>query len=82
EKVGFSVVEVISNCHVQYGRRNNLGDAVDMLRSYKDNSVTVRQAAALGPEELHDKITIGVLTDRNLPISTEEYEKVRQRAKE
>lgn len=81
-KVGFSVVEVISNCHVQYGRRNNLGNAVDMLRSYKDNSVTVKQAAALGPEKLHDKITIGVLTDRELPISTEEYEKVRQRAKE
>ena len=82
EKVGFSVVEVISNCHVQYGRRNQLGGAVEMLQSYKDNAVTVNRAASLTREELEGKITIGVLADRELPISTEEYEKVRQRAKE
>ncbi|MBV5317466.1 MAG: 2-oxoacid:ferredoxin oxidoreductase subunit beta [Desulfobulbaceae bacterium] len=79
-KPGFAVVEVISNCHVQYGRRNQLGDAVDMLRSFKDSAVTVAKAAKLTADELEGKITIGVLTDRELPISTEEYEKLRQRA--
>jgi len=74
------VVEVISNCHVQYGRRNQLGDAVEMLKGFKKNAVTVTKAAKLSPEELEGKTTIGVLADRQLPISTEEYEKVRQRA--
>ncbi|WP_448873294.1 2-oxoacid:ferredoxin oxidoreductase subunit beta [Desulfobulbus propionicus] len=79
-KPGFAVVEVISNCHVQYGRRNQLGGAVEMLQGYRDNAVTVKQAANLTPEELKGKITIGVLADRNLPISTEEYDKIRQKA--
>jgi 2-oxoglutarate ferredoxin oxidoreductase subunit beta len=81
-KRGFAVVEVISNCHVQYGRRNMLGGAVDMMRSFRDNAVTVRKAATMNTDELEGKITIGVLADRDLPISTEEYNKLRKRAEE
>ncbi len=81
-KPGFAVVEVISNCHVQYGRRNQQGDAVDMLGSFRDTAITVAKAATLTAEEREGTITIGVLTDRELPISTEEYEKLRQRAGE
>jgi 2-oxoglutarate ferredoxin oxidoreductase subunit beta len=81
KKRGFAVVEVISNCHVQYGRRNRLGSAVDMIKSFRDNAVTVKKAASMTPEELEGKITIGVLADRDLPISTEEYNKIRDRSK-
>ncbi|MBM9537572.1 2-oxoacid:ferredoxin oxidoreductase subunit beta [Desulfobulbus alkaliphilus] len=81
-KQGFAVVEVISNCHVQYGRRNQLGGAVDMLKSYKENAITVARAAQLTAEQLEGKTTIGVLTDRQLPVSTEEYEKIRLRAEQ
>jgi 2-oxoglutarate ferredoxin oxidoreductase subunit beta len=79
-KRGFAVVEVISNCHVQYGRRNKLGGAVDMLKSFRDNSLTVRKAAAMKPEEREGRITIGVLADRDMPVSTEEYKKLRKMA--
>ena len=34
------------------------------------------------PEELEDKIVIGVLVDKELPIYQDEYNKVRERAKE
>ena len=81
-KRGFAVVEVISNCHVQYGRRNKLGSAVDMLTSFKEQSVTVSLAAKMSPEELEEKTTVGVLTDREIPISTEEYKKVQKQARE
>ncbi len=80
-KRGFAVVEVISNCHVQYGRRNKLGGAVDMLSSFKEKAVTVSRAAKMSPEELAGKTTIGVLADREIPISTEEYIKVREQAR-
>ncbi len=80
-KRGFAVVEVISNCHVQYGRRNKLGGAVEMIRRFKEQAVTVSRAKRMSAEELEGKITIGVLKDRELPISTEEYKKVRQRAR-
>jgi 2-oxoglutarate ferredoxin oxidoreductase subunit beta len=81
-KRGFAVVEVISNCHVQYGRRNDLGGAVEMITGYRDNAVTVSRASQMTAAELAGKITIGVLADREMPISTEEYAKIRQRARE
>jgi 2-oxoglutarate ferredoxin oxidoreductase subunit beta len=81
-KRGFAVVEVISNCHVQYGKRNKLGGAVDMLTSFKEQAVTVSRAEKMSSEELAGKTTIGVLADREIPISTEEYKKVQKQARE
>lgn len=80
-KRGFSVVEVISHCHTQYGRRNKLGGAVEMLRWQKENAVRVEKAAEMTEEELKGKFTVGVLVDRDLPIYTQEYKKVRAAAK-
>jgi 2-oxoglutarate ferredoxin oxidoreductase subunit beta len=82
EKRGFSVVEIISNCHVQHGRRNKLGGAVEMINGFKERSVTVENAAKMSPEELEGKITIGVLADIEKPISTEEYQRVVEEAKQ
>ncbi|HYA13294.1 MAG TPA: 2-oxoacid:ferredoxin oxidoreductase subunit beta [Syntrophales bacterium] len=80
-KVGFSVVEVISHCHTQYGRQNELGSAVDMLKWQRDHSVRVEKAATMKPEELDDKIIIGVLVDKELPVYEEEYARIRERAR-
>lgn len=80
-KRGFSVVEVISHCHTQYGRRNKLGGAVEMLRWQKESAVRVEKAKNMSPEELADKFTIGILVDRDLPIYTQEYNRVREAAK-
>jgi 2-oxoglutarate ferredoxin oxidoreductase subunit beta len=80
-KRGFSVVEVISHCHTQYGRRNRLGGAVEMLRWQKESAVRVEKAAAMTAEAMADKFTIGVLVDRDLPIYTQEYRKIREVAK-
>ncbi|MHA1124267.1 MAG: thiamine pyrophosphate-dependent enzyme [Candidatus Heimdallarchaeota archaeon] len=43
---GFSFIEVISNCHVNFGRRNNLGDSVAMREMYKAARVRMK------PEEI------------------------------
>lgn len=75
-KKGFSVMEIISNCHVQYGRKNKLGGAVQMINSYKDQAVRVEKAAKMSAEELEGKITIGVLADVDKPVSTEVYRQV------
>jgi 2-oxoglutarate ferredoxin oxidoreductase subunit beta len=79
-KRGFGVVEVISHCHTQYGRRNRMGDAVAMMKWQKEHAVRVERAADMSEEELKDKFTIGVLVDRELPIYTEQYELVREQA--
>jgi 2-oxoglutarate ferredoxin oxidoreductase subunit beta len=81
-KRGFSVVEAISHCHTQYGRRNRMGGAVEMLRRQKEAAISVEKAAQLTQEERAGKVTIGVLVDRDLPIYTQEYKKIRQIAKD
>ena len=80
-KPGFSVVEVIAHCHTQYGRQNRLGTAVEMMEWQRDHTVAVEKAATLKPEELQDKIVIGVLVDKELPVYQDEYEKIREKAK-
>ncbi len=80
-KRGFAVVEVISHCHTQYGRRNRMGSAVDMLRQQKDSAVRIEKARSMSEEELKGKVSIGVLVDRDLPVYTQEYIKVREAAK-
>jgi 2-oxoglutarate ferredoxin oxidoreductase subunit beta len=80
-KKGFSVVEVIAHCHTQYGRQNRLGSAVEMMEWQRDHAVTVEKAAKMKPEELEDKILMGVLVDKELPVYQDEYNKIRVRAK-
>ena len=79
-KKGFSVVEVMSHCHTQYGRRNDTPGAVTMMKRFKDNSIKVEDAKNMSPESLKDKITIGVLADIDKPVYMEEYDKIRKRA--
>ncbi len=55
---GFSVVEVMSNCHVQFGRRNNMGDPVTMLNWFKEHAVSSDNGSSMPPDSLDDKFTI------------------------
>lgn len=78
---GFSVVEIMSNCHTQFGRKNEMGDPVTMMEYFRDNSVKIEDAENMTPESLEDKFTIGVLADVQKPVYTEEYQKIRENAK-
>jgi 2-oxoglutarate ferredoxin oxidoreductase subunit beta len=80
-KRGFAVVEVISHCHTLYGRKNKLGGPVEMMQWQKKVAVKIDKARTMAPEQLEGKITIGVLTDRDLPIYTQELRRVREAAK-
>ena len=79
-KRGFSVVEIISNCHIQFGRRNEMGNPVTMMEWMRDHAVSVEKAEKMTSEDLEDKFTIGILADEEKPIYTEEYDKIRERA--
>jgi 2-oxoglutarate ferredoxin oxidoreductase subunit beta len=71
---GFSVVEVVANCFTSYGRMNQFASPVDMLRWMKENSVTVKAAEKLPPEELEGKFTRGVIVERELPEFIQVYD--------
>jgi len=80
-KNGFSVVEVMSNCHVQFGRRNNMGDPVTMLNWFKEHAVPKADGPSMPPDSLDDKFAIGILADVDKPDYIEEYNKIRLKAK-
>ena len=80
-KNGFSVVEVMSNCHVQFGRRNSMDDPVTMLNWFKDHAVSTDNGSRMPPDSLHDKFTIGILADLDKPDYIEAYRKIRDKAK-
>jgi len=80
EKRGFSVVEVMSNCHIQFGRRNQLADPVTMMKWLRDHALPIKKAGKMTDASLEDKFTIGVLADVEKPIYTQEYQKIRDKA--
>jgi 2-oxoglutarate ferredoxin oxidoreductase subunit beta len=79
---GFSFVEIISQCPVQYGKViGKRNDAVDMLMDYKKRSINYQKAITLEQSELKDKITVGeFIEDRKVPELTEEMRRLREEA--
>ncbi len=74
---GFSVVEVLSQCPTYFGRKNRLGDAVEMMDFYKRQTTPIgSKAKAKNP----DLIERGIFTQKEMPEYCNEYEKVIQRA--
>lgn len=77
---GFSVIEVMSNCHTQYGRRNRLADPIELINYIAAKTINVKEAAKLSPEELRDKIVVGLLHEEEREEYCDAYEKIIQRA--
>jgi 2-oxoglutarate ferredoxin oxidoreductase subunit beta len=74
---GFSVVDVMSQCPTNFGRRNKAGDAADMMTAFRENTVPV------GRDKTSDtgKIPRGVFVEEMRPEYCSEYEKTIETAK-
>jgi 2-oxoglutarate ferredoxin oxidoreductase subunit beta len=81
-KDGFSVVEAISTCHTTLGRLNRWGKAPEMMRRLKEQSVTLRQAEEMSPEERQSLIVRGMFADRDIPEYTRLYDRIIAEAQE
>jgi 2-oxoglutarate ferredoxin oxidoreductase subunit beta len=77
---GFSVIEAMSDCPVQYGRRNRMSSAVEMIQWIRDHGVPVTRAKELPPEELEGKFVTGELHVAERPEYTEEYRRLIEKA--
>lgn len=60
---GFSVVEAISNCHINLGRRNKMKDPISMTKWIGSRTVTKAQYDKLSPEERNHKYPVGILKE-------------------
>jgi 2-oxoglutarate ferredoxin oxidoreductase subunit beta len=80
QRKGFSFIEVITQCPVQFGKKTGSGSAVQMMREYKENSIPVKEAEKMSAKELQGKIVVGELVNKDIPEMIEEMEKMKQRA--
>ena len=74
---GFSVVEIFTQCPTYFGRKNKLGDAVEMMKAYKDGTTPVGSAEK---EKNPNLVQRGIFVEKELPEYSAEYEKIIQKA--
>jgi len=78
---GFSVIEVLAPCPVQFGRRNEMPTPVEMFRRLQKMTVPIRQAQQR-PEAAEGRVVRGLLLEVDQPEFTAEYDAVIRRAQE
>ncbi len=69
-KKGFSLVEAISPCPTLYGRRNKLGDGLDLMKFYKEASVRFKKdkhTTADAAISFQNDIMVGNFVNRERP---------------
>ena len=76
---GFSLVEVLTPCPVQFGRRNEAESPAAMFRGLQKATIPVREAR-LHPETVGGRLIRGVLLEVERPEFTGEYEALIKRA--
>ena len=73
QKKGFSVVEIVSSCHTQYGRRNKRRTPIDNINYFKENSIAIEKSKTMALEELEGKIITGEFVNKEIPEYTDQY---------
>ena len=63
QKKGFSFIEIMSQCPTQYGKRNRIGNGVQMMKWLKENSIRKEKAAGMSEEKLKGKFILGEFVD-------------------
>jgi len=70
---GFALIEILENCNTYYGRSNKIS-LMELLQWEKDNTVNVKAAERMTPEQLQGKIITGLLYQAGRPEYVAEYE--------
>ncbi len=70
---GISVVEVMTQCPTYFGRKNKMGGQVEMLESFRDNTVPIGSKKL---EENPHLIQRGVFVDMEKPEYCSEYARI------
>ncbi|MCL2121677.1 MAG: thiamine pyrophosphate-dependent enzyme, partial [Clostridiales bacterium] len=74
---GFSLIDCASVCPTYYGRKNKLGDAVEMMLWQRDNTILQDGIEGLASAvEPKDKLIVGLLAETEYPEYTAEYRKL------
>ena len=78
QKKGFALVEVVSQCPVQFGKVTKMGRAIDILKHYKRNSILIDKAKTLDEEGLKGKIVVGEFVNVEKPELSSEWDRLKR----
>jgi 2-oxoglutarate ferredoxin oxidoreductase subunit beta len=70
---GFSLVEAITPCHTQYGRKNKYKTPVEMYKWMKKAAVPIERYNELTEAQREDRLPIGVFVERDRAGFEERY---------
>lgn len=79
QKKGFALIETVSQCPVQFGRASGIGNAVDILKYFKEKSLSLKKASGMTPKETRGRILVGEFTDVEKPELSSQLEDLRER---
>ncbi len=75
---GFSLVEIFSPCHTQYGRKNQFKTIVSMYEDLKQRATPMEKWREMEPSARGDRFPIGVFEERDEPSLEQRYAAMRQ----
>jgi len=79
EHKGFSVVEVLSNCHINLGRKNKMASAMENLNWIDDITVSKKKYEAMSEEERLNLLPTGILhQDTEAPEYCDMYAEIQK----
>ena len=78
---GYSFFDIFSNCHINLGRKNKMGEATQMVKWIDERTIPKAKFEALSDEEKKGKFPTGVLfKDENRIEYCKAYAKVKEAA--
>ncbi len=77
---GFTFIETISQCPINYGKRNGMKSVEEMLKWQKESAVDIKKWERLSPEDREGKFPTGVLYHENRSEYSRLYDKVIEKA--
>jgi len=75
---GFGMVEIISPCHTQFGRKNRFKTPVDMYRWLQKKSVSLDKFQELPPEKRKDAVVTGIFEQKDCIGLEERHARMRR----
>ncbi|EPR42845.1 thiamine pyrophosphate TPP-binding domain-containing protein [Desulfovibrio sp. X2] len=76
---GFNLVEIMTPCHTQYGRKNKYKNSVEMFKWLKSTCLNKEKFDELKPEDREGKLPIGTFVEHDAKGLEELYEDMRVR---
>jgi len=61
---GFRFIEVVSQCPTAFGRKVGFGNVAEILKWFKENSISIEQAKKMREKKLEGKIVVGGFVQR------------------